>query len=164
MGWLVRAFESDIQKHVGGILGIFKKENEIYSLVKLPPSIQSMQANSVREIIRHDIRTYRHLKYPTQNETILHKPEWHNWQVSFMMRAVKDKLGIVMYNKEELFIPELLAMKSDEIKLMAEQLLVQYSEKVDILQSKETLRQEYVWSAYQVGVLLLHLSNLGDEK
>lgn len=160
MSWLVRTFDTDIKSSVGGILGMFKKESEIYQQIKTPKLLTSIRPNFIREVIREDISTYKFLGYAKNGEEEMRTNEWHSWQVSFMVKAIVDKIGVVIHNKEEVFPAYILSLDLEQAKQMAELLLSKYNEQVDSFLKKEQLQKDIRWSPLEVGHLLHYISLL----
>ena len=59
-----------------------KKSNLATTKLNTPAGVQQMDLALLREIVTHNIKTYKSLGYSHKNISTLAAKEWHSWQVS----------------------------------------------------------------------------------
>ncbi len=165
---------------VNHLFGIFKKNSEKFSsrlnffdsdevyevgkdLVFAQP-IEDLSKNAVREIVRNEASAYRWLGYAKKETDKLHDFEWHNWQVSYIARAIKDQTCIPIFQKDSFFPKEILQIKKTQLAFKTNALMQKFSTNVDPKKDREILHKEIQWTPFEIGIMFYYLSELCNSK
>lgn len=162
------------------LFGIFKKSSiklssklnffdseDVYEVGKnltFPSPIDDLSKNAIREIVKKEASTYRWLGYAKKEHEKLDDFEWHNWQVSYIARAIKEQICIPIFQKEGFFPKEILEIKKSQISFKVNALMQKFDNCVDPKKDREALQREIQWTPFEIGLMFLYLAQLCESR
>ncbi len=125
--------------------------------ISLPKKIETMGYASLYNACKVVFESFRALAYDKKTARDLDKIEWHTWQVSMLIGFLKiNREFFVAYDKN-IFHEVILGLNQTEIKEETQRIFRKYKERVNIDKSRDDLRDEIIWTAREVSIILYHM-------
>lgn len=129
-----------------------------FSYVDFAPAIEKLSASQLREIVRQIYKSFRCFDYQKMSLDNLEQKEWHSWQVSMLLFCFKKDVEFEIYNPDEIFPDFLLKADNNSLKSLLKTLLQKYENYVAILDGKDKLSKDYIWSNRDISIIFYILS------
>lgn len=130
-----------------------------FSYVDFPPKIEKLSNSDLREIVRQIYKSFRYFDYQKMSLDNLEQKEWHSWQVSILLFCFKKGVDFEIYDEEKIFNDFLLKADENSLKSLLKDILTKYENYVKIIDGKDKLCKDYIWSNRDVSTIFYLLSN-----
>ena len=139
-------------------------KNNTYSEVadlntmQLPKNIEHMKFDSLSKATKAIFDSYRALDYINKLPSSLDKIEWHTWQVSILLRYLKNKNKIFI-SSDNLFHSVIEELNETKIEQELQKIYRKYVNNVNIHRSRDDLSKDIIWTAREVSIILNKILN-----
>lgn len=136
----------------------FNPEKMTIDDIILPEVIVNLDGESIRDLIKEEVDTYKALGYKDKPLDQLKVQEYHSFQIGLMLRYIKDEKLYLLSNAETILPSHIVNITKRELHTKVFEVVYRYVNGVDKEISQEKLKKDMKWSAQDAGYLLKYLN------
>jgi len=126
--------------------------------IKLPIIFNQYEELRVNIEIKTELKAYKSLGYRFKKEESLLKNEYHAFQISMILKAMKINLDLKVPKNSNFFNEKMLKLDKQTVVGIVSDIIKKYDEEVKVSQSERMLRKELIFNPKEMGYLLYYLS------
>lgn len=126
--------------------------------IAFPKNIEHMKFDSLSKATKAIFDSYKALDYINKLPSSLDKIEWHTWQVSILLRYLKNKNKIFI-SSDNLFHSVIEELNETKIEQELQKIYRKYVNNVNIHRSRDDLSKDIIWTAREVSIILNKILN-----
>lgn len=125
--------------------------------LNFPKNIENMNSVVLNKACKVIFDSYRALDYVSKTPNAMDKIEWHTWQVSILLYALKTNGVIFTFDINKLFHKSILERPEEQKEQDIQKILKKYKNRASIEKSRDELSRDVIWTARDVSIILLEL-------
>lgn len=125
--------------------------------LQFPKNIEQMNGVTLSQACRVILDSYKALDYSKKLPSAMDKVEWHSWQVSILLKAVKTKNTIMTSQIDKIFHSLIINLSQEDREQEFQKIFRKYSDRVNIDKDRDTLSKDVIWTAREVSMLLFEI-------
>ena len=125
--------------------------------LSFPKNIESMNTIILNKACKVITDSYKALDYANKMPNAMDKIEWHTWQVSILLYALKTNGINLAVDADGLFHESILKTPEEQKKQDIQRILRKYKDRASIEKSRDELSRDVIWTARDVSIILLEL-------
>lgn len=129
---------------------------DLYDL-NFPKNIESMNGMILSKACKVITDSYKALDYANKMPNAMDKIEWHTWQVSILLFALKTNGINLAVDTDRLFHESILKTPEEQKEQDIQRILRKYRDRASIEKSRDELSRDVIWTARDVSIILLEL-------
>lgn len=135
-------------------LELFHKE---LKRITLPKVIEDIPHKDIRSHAEELLKTYKALDYNQKTRKDLEDIEWNSWEVSIVIKMYKEDFALNAPTYKKIFPKDMIDNSIYNLEMKLHPIFKNYAKEVTLTGSKKYLRDQRIWSNYDMSVLLLFL-------
>lgn len=128
----------------------------LYEL-NFPKNIESMNGMILSKACKVIVESYKALDYVNKMPNAMDKIEWHTWQVSILLYALKTNGVTLAFDINKIFHESILKAPEEQKEQDIQRILRKYKDRASIEKSRDELSRDVIWTARDVSIILLEL-------
>lgn len=125
--------------------------------LSFPKNIESMNTMILNKACKVITDSYKALDYANKMPNAMDKIEWHTWQVSILLYALKTNGINLAVDTDRLFHSSILETSEEQKEQDIQRILRKYRDRASIEKSRDELSRDVIWTARDVSIILLEL-------
>lgn len=125
--------------------------------LSFPKNIENMNAIILNKACKVIFDSYKALDYANKTPNAMDKIEWHTWQVSILLYALKTSGINLVIDADKLFHRSILETPEEQKEFDIQRILRKYKDRASIEKSRDELSRDVIWTARDVSIILLVL-------
>lgn len=125
--------------------------------LNFPKNIENMNSVVLNKACKVIFDSYRALDYVSKTPNAMDKIEWHTWQVSILLYALKTNGVIFTFDINKLFHKSILERPEEQKEQDIQKILKKYKNRASIEKSRDELSRDVIWTARDVSIIFLEL-------
>lgn len=126
--------------------------------IKLPKVIETMDHKDLRSHAEELMKTYKALDYQEKSRKELDQIEWNSWEVSIIIMMYKNDFALFVPQYKKFFPKDIVDNSVYSLEFRLHPLFDKYKKEVTLTGSEVYLKDQVIWSSFEMSVLLLFLS------
>ncbi len=127
--------------------------------MQFPKNIEHMKFDALSKATKVIFDSYKALDYVNKLPSSLDKIEWHTWQVSIILRYLKNKNKIFI-SSDNIFHKVIEDLSESQIEQELQKIYRKYMNNVNIQKSRNDLSKDIIWTAREVSIILYKILNI----
>lgn len=125
--------------------------------LSFPKNIENMNGVILNKACKVIVDSYKALDYANKLPSGMDKIEWHTWQVSILLYALKGSGINLAIDIDKLFHQSILETPEEQKEQDIQRILKKYRDRASIEKSRDELSRDVIWTARDVSIILLEL-------
>lgn len=125
--------------------------------LQFPKNIEQMKGATLSQASKTILDSYRALDYSKKLPSAMDRLEWHSWQVSILLKAVKSENTILTTEMNKIFHSLILELSNENKEQELQKIFRKYSDRVNIEKDRDSLSKDVIWTAREVSMLLFEI-------
>ena len=125
--------------------------------LSFPKNIESMNTIILNKACKVIVESYKALDYVNKMPNAMDKIEWHTWQVSILLYALKTNGVTLAFDINKIFHESILKAPEEQKEQDIQRILRKYKDRASIEKSRDELSRDVIWTARDVSIILLEL-------
>ena len=125
--------------------------------LNFPKNIESMNGMILSKACKVIVDSYKALDYANKTPNAMDKIEWHTWQVSILLYALKTNGVTLAFDINKIFHESILETPEEQKEQDKQRILRKYRDRASIEKSRDELSRDVIWTARDVSIILLEL-------
>ena len=125
--------------------------------LSFPKNIESMNGMILSKACKVIVESYKALDYVNKMPNAMDKIEWHTWQVSILLYALKTNGVTLAFDINKIFHESILKAPEEQKEQDIQRILRKYKDRASIEKSRDELSRDVIWTARDVSIILLEL-------
>lgn len=125
--------------------------------LSFPKNIENMNGVVLNKACKVIIDSYKALDYANKLPSSMDKIEWHTWQVSILLFALKTNAVNLVFDLNTIFHQSILETPEEQKEQDKQRILRKYRDRASIEKSRDELSRDVIWTARDVSIILLEL-------
>lgn len=126
--------------------------------IRLPKVIETMDHKDLRTHAEQLMKTYKALEYKEKSRKELDAIEWNSWEVSIIIMMYKNDFALFVPQYKKFFPSDIADSSVYSLEFRLHPLFEKYKKEVTLTGSEVYLKDQVIWSSFEMSVLLLFLS------
>lgn len=136
-----------------------KHNNRVNTSIKLsdlkfPSKIEEINSYSLFQASKIIIDSYKAMEYFKKTPNSLDKMEWHTWQLSILLKFLKENKEFILPYDMNIFHSVILNFSKEDIDKELQKIFTRYNNNVDITKNRDHLSKNTIWTGMDVSVIL----------
>lgn len=125
--------------------------------LSFPKNIENMNGMILSKACKVIVDSYKALDYANKTQNAMDKIEWHTWQVSILLYALKTSGVTLAFDLNKIFHRSILEASEEQKEQDIQRILRKYRDRASIEKSRDELSRDVIWTARDVSIILLEL-------
>lgn len=136
----------------------FDPEKMTIDDIILPEIIEAIDPDTIRDMIKDEVDTYRSLGYRDKPLEQLKIEEYHSYQIALMLKYIKEERLYLISQPKNVLPSNVINITKRQLHAKVFDVVYRYVNSVDKDESEEKLKSEVKWSPMDAGYLLAYLN------